>query len=148
MTTFFCIPTFDFTGEKSQFTIATGPVVINRTHDKVLLHVWESTGKWQFIWGRYDDTLTFRENAIKKAEEVIGNNHITLLESEPVVLFDIIDLHWYEEKTLLIHYKANIADETNIGLCQWFSLEEIRMLDAKNETSSENVKIISEQFLK
>lgn len=149
MTTFFCIPTLDFGWLSSQFTIATGPVVVSSSNDKILLHKWESTWKWQFIWGRYDDTLTFRENALNKAHEVVWNNTITLLDKEnPIVIFDTIDLHWYEEKTLLIHYKATIEDEEEIGECQWFSLEAIKMLDAKNETSSENVKMVSEKFLK
>lgn len=149
MTTFFCVPALDFTGTSSQFTIATGPIIVNRAHDKILLHKWESTGKWQFIGGRYDDSTTFRENALEKASEVLWDNAVTLIDTEhPVVVFDTIDLRGYEEKTLLIHYKATIADEENIWECQWFSLDAIRMLDAKNETSSENVKMVSEQFLK
>lgn len=63
-------------------------------------------------------------------------------------MLDTIDLRGYEEKTLLVHYKATIRDEENIGDCAWFSLDAIRMLDAKNETSSENVKMVSEQILK
>ncbi|MFZ2255672.1 MAG: hypothetical protein WAW59_03050 [Patescibacteria group bacterium] len=40
---------------------------------------------------------------------------MTLIDTEhPVVVFDTIDLRGYEEKTLLIHYKATIADEENI----------------------------------
>lgn len=38
MTTFFCVPALDFTGKESQFTIATGPVVVNRAHTHILLH--------------------------------------------------------------------------------------------------------------
>ncbi len=149
MTTLFCVPALDFSGIESQFTIATDPVVINSTHDKILLHKGESTAKWQFIGGRYDDSTTFRENALNKAHEVLAGNTVTLIDTEhPVIVFDTIDLRGYEEKTLLIHYKASIQDEENIWECQWFSLAEIRMLDAKNETSSENVKMVSEKFLK
>lgn len=148
MTTFFCIPARDFTWGISDFTIATGPVIIHSSGDKILLHKWESTGKWQFIWWRYDDSLTFRENALQKAREVVGDNLITLHDTEhPIIILDTIDLHGHEEKTLLVHYKATIADEKNIWDGKWFSLDEIRMLDAKNETSSENVKMVSEQFL-
>lgn len=64
------------------------------------------------------------------------------------MVFDTIDLKGYDEKTLLIHYKATLADDNTIGDCNWFTLDEIRMLDAKNETSSENVKMVSEKFLK
>lgn len=150
MTTFFCIPALDFTGKESQFTIATGPVVINTTGDKVLLHKGESTGKWQFIGGRYDDTMTFREDALSHGHAVLGeDNTIMLLDSEhPLIMLDTIDLNGYEEKTLLIHYKSSIADEINIGNTSWFSLDEVRMLDAKNETSSENVIMVTERFLK
>ena len=115
MTTFFCVPALDFSGIESQFTIATGPVVLNHAHDKILLHRGESTAKWQFIGGRYDDSITFRENALDKASVVLGDNRVTLIDTEhPVIVFDTIDLHGYEEKTLLIHYKASIADELAI----------------------------------
>lgn len=60
---------------------------------------------------------------------------------------DEVDLREEEEQALLIHYKAGIADETNIGEAQWFTLEEVTMLDAKEETSSSNVRIVSERFL-
>lgn len=64
MTTFFCLPVYDFTGREHQFTIATCPIVVDKTHSKILLHIGTSTQKWQFIGGRYEDTMTFRENAI------------------------------------------------------------------------------------
>jgi len=73
---------------------------------------------------------------------------ITLIDEEhPVVVFDTIDLNGYEEKTLLIHYKATIDDEEKIGDAKWYTLDEIRLLDAMNQTSSSNVRIVSEQLL-
>lgn len=38
MTTFFCIPARDFTGAQFPFTIAIATVIVNRAHDKILLH--------------------------------------------------------------------------------------------------------------
>lgn len=149
MTTFFCLPAYDFTGREHQFTIATCPVVIDSSNSKILLHVGTSTTKWQFIGGRYSDESTFRENAITHGKKELGeNNEITLVDPKnPIVLFDVIDLHGYEEESLLIHYKAKISDEENIGKSKWFSLEEILILDAKNQTSSPNVRIVAEKFL-
>lgn len=148
MTTFFCIPALDFSGQESQFTIATGPVIVSKDHTKILLHIGESTGKWQFIGGRYDDTMTFRESALDQAKNVIGDTDITLVDAaNPIVILDTIDLRGYEEKTLLIHYEARIADEEKIGQSKWYTLEEIVMLDAKNETSSANVRIVAEKVL-
>ena len=150
MTTFFCLPAYDFSGREHQFTIATCPVVVDSTGTKMLLHIGTSTQKWQFIGGRYSDEMTFRDNAILHGKKELGEgNEITLIDPEnPVVLYDIIDLHGYEEKTLLIQYLAHVSDEENTGRAKWFSLEEILILDAKNETSSPNVRIVAEKFLK
>jgi len=71
MTTFFCTPCIDFSGIAGIFTIATGPVVVNRAGTKILLHIGQSTGKWQFIGGRYVDTMTFRENALQHGHAVV-----------------------------------------------------------------------------
>ena len=148
MTTFFCLPTLDFSMRSSQFTIATSPVIINHTNTKIILEKGKSTEKWQCIGGRYEDTVTFRESALAHATEALGkDNTVTLTDAEPILIFDTIDLKGYEEKTLLIHYPASIRDEENIGHAQWWSLEEILLLDAKNETSSPNVRIIAEKLL-
>ena len=49
------------------------------------------------------------------ANLVIQGNTVTLIDTEhPVIVFDTIDLRGYDEKTLLIHYKASIQDEENI----------------------------------
>lgn len=92
--------------------------------------------------------MTFRESALHHGHIVVWDNQITLVDEEhPVLLMDEVDLREEEEQALLIHYKAGIADETNIGEAQWFTLEEVTMLDAKEETSSSNVRIVSERFL-
>lgn len=92
--------------------------------------------------------MTFRESALHHGQEVVGKNTITLLDEEhPVLIMDEVDLREEEEQVLLIHYRATIADESNIGDASWFTLDEVMMLDAKEETSSSNVRIISERFL-
>lgn len=91
--------------------------------------------------------MTFRENALHHGKEVIGDTPITLLDEEhPILLMDEVDLR-EEEQVLLIHYKASIGDEKNIGDARWFTLDEVTMLDAKEETSSSNVRIVSEKYL-
>ncbi len=93
MTTFFCTPCENFTGEKMQFTIATALVIFNSQKDKILLSKGKSTEKWQFIGGRYSDTGSFRENAKAHAQKVLGHNSTQILNKEdPILLFDTIDL--------------------------------------------------------
>lgn len=48
---------------------------------------------------------------------------------------------------MLVHYLGSIEDEENVGEAQWFTREEVTMLDAENKTSSENVKIATDFFL-
>ena len=73
---------------------------------------------------------------------------ITLDPMEPLILVGKIDRDGREENILLIHYLASIADETQIGDAAWFTRSEIMILDAENKTSSENIRIASEYFLK
>lgn len=148
MTTFYCLPCSDFAHNTFPFTIATWPVVLSKDGKKILLHKSQSTGKWQFIGGRYNDCMTFRENALHHAELVVWKNTIQLIDEEhPVLLMDEIDLREEEEQVLLIHYKATIENEKNVGEATWFTLDEIKMLDAKEETSSSNIRIVSEKLL-
>lgn len=149
MTTFYRLPLTDFTHTKHEFSIATCAVIVSKTSKKILLHKDTLSSKWKFIGGRYEDSETFRENVISQWSEIIGDNTtITLLDPEhPIVLLDTIDIEWYDVETLLIHYAANIADEENIGDCKWFSVEEIFLLDAKNETTSANIRIVTEKVL-
>jgi uncharacterized protein (DUF1778 family) len=56
--------------------------------------------------------MTFRENALHHAKDVVGDNSITLLDEEhPTLLMDEVDLREEEEQVLLIHFKASIGDE-------------------------------------
>jgi hypothetical protein len=59
----------------------------------------------------------------------------------------VIEKDGAEENIVLIHYLANIEDETDIQDAEWFSLDEVMILDAENKTSSENVRIASVYFL-
>jgi hypothetical protein len=149
MTVFFSIPCSDFSGQNTPLTIATGPVIIDHTHTKILLHKGKSTNTWQFIGWRYDDTLTFRENALFHAKSVVGSDIQISLDDEehPLILLDTLDQRGYPETVLLIHYRAHINRESDLWDAAWFTLEEIRVLDAKNETSSPNIRIVSEKFL-
>ena len=71
MSTIFSHPYSDFAGHIGAFTISTGPVIVNQSEDKILLHISSSTNKYQFIGGRLDDSLSFRGNALIRAREVV-----------------------------------------------------------------------------
>ncbi len=147
MSTIFSHPYLDFSWNKGVFTISTWPVVINSSGDKILLHISASTGKYQYIGGRLDDSLSFRENALTRAREVVWDNMITLTEDDPTILIDTIIRDTQPEQILLIHYRANIKDEYDIGESRWFSLSEIEDLHKNWNTSSPNILIASRHFL-
>lgn len=147
MSTIFSHPYSDFAGHNGGFTISTGPVIINQTGDTVLLHISSSTHKYQFIGGRLDDSLSFRENALVRAREVVWDNTITLTADDPTILIDTIVRDGKEERILLIHYRAHIEDEINIGEAKWFTLAEIESLHNNGNTSSPNILIASQHFL-
>lgn len=147
MSSFYSYPYTDFAEQSGKITLSTGPVIVNKEGTKVLLHISETTHQYQFIGGRYDDTLNFRENALACAREVTGENKITLSPKDPLVLLGEIIHQHDEEKIMLIHYLGSIEDEENVGEAQWFTHEEVTMLDAENKTSSENVKIATDFFL-
>lgn len=148
MTTIFSYPYIDLTEVSGKITISTGPVIVSKAWDKVLLHISETTHKYQFIGGRLDDNLNFRENAIARAKEVIGNNVITLSDTDPLIIKGTIERDGHDEDIILIHYLGSICDEESIENARWFSLNEVILLDAENKTSSENIKIASEHFLR
>lgn len=80
-----------FDGSTGQITIATGPVIVSKDREKVLLHTSTETGKWQFIGGRLDDSESIRSNALARAKEVVGDNVVRLLDLPPLVILDTID---------------------------------------------------------
>ncbi len=147
MSTIFSHPYLDFSWNRGLFTISTWPVIIGNSGDKILLHISSSTGKYQFIWWRLDDSFSFRENALMRAREVVGDNVVVLTEDEPTILIDSIIRDGNPEKILLIHYKAHIQNEVNIWDAKWFSLPEIEELHSSGNTSSPNIIIASRHFL-
>lgn len=76
-----------------------------------------------------DDRLSFRENALMRAREVVGDNSIELSDDNPTILFDMIQRDGKEEQILLIHYRASIANEEKLGNAEWFTFEQIEELD-------------------
>lgn len=93
MTTFFCTPCEDFTGQNMQFTLAIVLVILNKEKNKILMTKGKSTERWQYIGGRYSDDMSFRDNARHHAESIIGHTNIEILnKEEPILLFDTIDL--------------------------------------------------------
>lgn len=125
-------------------THCSGPVVIRE--DKVLLHIWSSTWKYQFIWGRLNDNLSLRENAINTAQEVLWHRDITL-EWEPLAILWEITRDEKVETIILFHYKASLANTDNIWKWEWKTLEQIIELENKNMLSSKNIVIASKYFL-
>ncbi len=112
------------------------------------MHISKETKKYQFIGGRFDDALNFRENALIRAQEIIWDNPISLSDEAPLVLMGMIERDGNEENIVLIHYLGTIEDETAVGEAKWFTLSEILILDAENKTSSENIRIASTYFLR
>lgn len=125
-------------------THCSGPVIIESW--KILLHISQSTGKYQFIWWRLDDTLSLRENAIVKAEEVLGHRNI-VLEKSPLAIMWEIQRDNTTETLILFHYKATLKNTENIGSWEWKTYEEILELEKQNMISSKNIIIASKYFL-
>ena len=148
-TTIFQKGTRNMQGEKWSLpmTLVSWPVIIDSTRTKVLLHIAKSTGKYQFIGWKLEDTFSLQENALKKAMEVVWNNVIKLLEYEPIIIKDIIEREWKPEEIILFHYLASIENESDIWEAKWFNLDQIEKLDQNKETSSPNVLICSSHFL-
>ena len=148
MSVIFSHPCSDFSGTSGKITISTGPVIIHSSDNTVLLHISSSTEKYQFIGWRLDDTLSFRENALLRAQEVVGSNQIILSDDTPVILLDIIERNGVEENMLLVHFRASLSDESDIGEAKWFTLDQIYELASQDMISSPNIVICSEHFLK
>lgn len=128
MTTFLSYPFEDFSGKSGNLTISTGPVIVDSTRSRALLHISSSTGKYQFIGGRLDDAMSLQQSAIIRAREVIGENRITLWDTPPAVLLDTIVRNGVSEQILLIHYGASIQDESTIQNARWCTLAEVEDL--------------------
>lgn len=146
MTEIFSYPYKNLDGSEWNTNLISGPVIINSS-GKILLHIWSSTGKYQFIWGRMNDNSSLRENAINRAEEVLWHRNITLENLEPLCVTWEIERDWKSEKITLFHYQAKLDDETDIWEAEWKSLDEIEELWKQNMLSSQNIIIASKYFL-
>lgn len=146
MTTFFGYTYSDFSWNTWKITHCSWPVLISK-ENKILLHISSSTGKYQFIGWRLDDSLSLRENALEKAWEVLSQDNITLCENNPCVIIDEIKREWEVEKLILVHYKAELGNESEIWEAEWKSLEEVYELEKENMLSSPNVVIAAKYFL-
>lgn len=144
MTTLFNYPYIWLDDSRWTLTQCSWPVIINE--DKVLVHISDSTGKYQFIWGRLSDEFSLKENAIATAEEVLWHRDITL-QWEPLSILWEIQRDWNPETIILFHYKATLADTNNIWKWEWKTLDEILQLEKKDMISSRNIVIASEYFL-
>ena len=147
MTTIMSYPFSWLDWEAGKITHATWPVIID-TQNRILLHVSSTTEKYQFIGWRLDDTISMRENALARAEEVLWHRAVTLSCNDPLLIFWEIERNGDIEKLLLSHYKAKLNDENNIWDWEWKTLEEIQELANKDMLSSPNVLIAVKHFLK
>ena len=144
MTQLFNYPYTWLDGSSWTLTHCSGPVIVHE--DKVLLHIWSSTNKYQFIWWRLDDNLSLKENALKRAEEVLWHKNITL-QWEPFAILWEISRDEKPETIILFHYKATLADITAIWTWEWKTFEEILELEKQDMISSKNIVIASKKFL-
>lgn len=129
-----------------KITICSGPVIIDQQW-KILLHISSSTGKYQFIWGRLNDSESLQQNALSRGAEVLWHQDISLLSREPLCIHGEINRNWQVEKLVLFHYLAKLNDESSIWEAEWKTLEEIEDLQSKDMLSSENILIASKHFL-
>ncbi len=137
----------NFKGEDIFVTIASGPVIVNEDK-KFLLHISESTEKYQFTGGRLNDSQSPQQNAINRPFEDLGLQVMLTEGVDPLIVTDEIERDGKVERLVLMHYVAIIPVDAEIGECQWFSIDEIRELEKQGQLSSLNVRIACEHFLK
>lgn len=146
MTDIFSYPLNKLDGWNWKITICSGPIIIS-SQKTILVHISSSTDKYQFIWGRLDDTTSLRENAINRWEEVLWHKNITLSSDDPLCIAWEIERDWESEEVVLFHYEAILKDENEIWEGEWKTLDELEELSKKEMLSSENVLIASRYFL-
>ncbi len=143
----YSIPGFTLDGKKTKITIASGPVIIR--NNKVLLHRAPSTGKYQFLGGRLEDSSTVKKNAIEKPR--LEGLEVTLREDiPPLLITGTIKRANKKEQVVLIHYLGEVAPDSNPtrGEWNWFTLSEIGKMHKQGKLSSKNVLIAAQHFLK
>jgi len=143
------IYSYDYTWldwDDGKITICSGPVIIN-DEKKVLLHISSSTNKYQFIWGRLNDSESLQENVITRAAEVLWHPWISLVSETPLSIYGEIIRDWVKEKLVLFHYLARLDDENNIWTAEWKTLKEIEELSKNDMLSSNNILIAVKHFI-
>jgi len=148
MVDFYHFPTINFNKKRQFLTIASGPVIINDKKE-FLLHRAESTNKFQFSGGRWDDSKSPIDNAIFRPFEDLGVHVEIIGEVEPFVIQDKIQREGKEEILVLIHYLANIKEGSKPvkGNFGWFSSKEIIEMEKRNELSSPNISLACDYFI-
>jgi len=129
----------------NKITIAAGPVIFDKEH--TLVHIAPSTGKYQFIGGRIRDNESLQTCAVRHAKEDMGLD-ITLLDSPPFIVTDVIERDGEPEFLILFHYAAQIIGEHNIVTntkYDWFTLGELNNM--KEQLSTDNVLLATKHFL-
>lgn len=144
MAELFSYPYTSLDWDEWTLTHCSGSVIVDE--DKVLLHISPSTGKYQFIWGRLDDSLSLRENAIVRAGEVLWHRN-TDIQWEPLAILGEISRDENKDTIILFHYKATISDTTQIWEWEWKTFDEILELEKQDMISSKNIVIASKYFL-
>ena len=144
MTEIYNFPYIWLDGSDGTMTLCSWPVIIHE--DKILLHISDSTWKYQFIWGRLNDELSLKENALEKAEEVLWHRHIILWDTPLSIVWEI-QRDERPETLVLFHYKAALTQLENIWKWEWKTFEEIEVLAKWDMLSSNNVVIASKYFL-
>lgn len=147
MADLFHLDGYRFDGTPMKVSSVTGPVIIK--DEKVLLHLSESTGKWQFTGGRLDDGMSPRENADFRTFESLGLHVKLRTDISPLPIVGTIERDGKEEQIFLLHYLADLEEgsELQSSKAKWFSLEEVEEMTQKGETSSPNVLIAAKHFL-
>jgi ADP-ribose pyrophosphatase YjhB (NUDIX family) len=147
MVNFYNYRAHNFKGKPVNLTIASGPVIFNDKKE-FLLHRSESSGKYQFIGGRLDCKKTLRENAIFRAAQ--EGFKVLLKEVEPFVIVDEIKRNKEKEIVVLIHYLAELDSKVmpESGEWGWFSIDQIKDLEKKDDVSTPNILLAAKFFLK
>jgi ADP-ribose pyrophosphatase YjhB (NUDIX family) len=148
MPNLFSYPAKNFKNEDIKININSGPIIIGED-GRFLLHISSSTGKYQFTGGRLDDSKSPKENAIFRPKEDVGLEVELIESSDPLVITDEIERDGAKEKIVLIHYLAKLKDgfKPDLSKCAWFTLDEVKELEKKDNVSSPNILIGCKYFV-
>ncbi len=136
-----------FQADYERLTVCSGPVILSSDNTKVLVHIWDDSQKYQFVWGRLDTQLSLVENALKCADEILPKENIEITDDEPLSIIWEIKRHGHKEAIVLFHFPAHLTDESQIGTAEWKTLGELESLVADDMLASSNVIIAAEHFM-